>query len=283
MALKGVFNFRTLTTTFLVANGWVMYQNYNRLRKSRPEYKDVAPPEEKHRIAIFDNIASTYDTIYSIVHTKLGITGAKASMLRRSKGHVLEVAAGTLENYKLYGDIDSLTAVDSSLPMCLEMKRKIEAAKPDFPVTIIYGDACNLPFGDESFGTVVSTHTLCSVENPEACLNEIARVLKPSGRYFALERGKVYYEPLRRILEWLKIYPNPAVPWKYGHFENRDPLAIMGSCKNLKITDFAVFGYGMNYSIVARRADCEKVSEMNDKPLHKPDIKVIHEYTPGYI
>lgn len=46
-------------------------------------------------------------------------------MLKHAKGHVLEVAAGTLENHRLYGAISSLTAVDRSLAMCLEMQRKI--------------------------------------------------------------------------------------------------------------------------------------------------------------
>ncbi|GIX65064.1 methyltransferase, putative [Babesia caballi] len=211
---------------------------------------------------------------------KLGITAAQANMLKCAKGHVLDVAAGTLESYKLYGSISSLTAVDKSVVMCLEMKRKIEAAKPDFPVTIVCADACDLPFDNESFNTVVTSHALCSVEQPDSCLKEIARVMKPTARYFAIERGQVYYTYLRRALNWLKVYPNPAVPWKYGHFEDRDPLALVRSCTALALADFEVFGYGMNYSIVARRPHTDKVSELASDPTPRPGAKIIYQYTP---
>lgn len=264
----------------MAANGIIMYSNINKLKRSRPEFKDVAPPEERHRIAIFDNVAPTYDLTYNAIHSKLGITAAKENMLKRAKGHVLEVAAGTLENYKLYGDIDSLTAVDRSLGMCLEMKRKVDSVKPKFPVTIICGDASALPFEDESFNTVVSTHGMCSVEKPHDYLLEIARVMRPSARFFALERGVVYYRPLRRILEWMKIYPNPNIPWKHGYFENRDPLELLRNCKNLKVTDFAVFGYGMNYTIVSRRVDCDKMSELSDEPRIRNTARIVHKYDP---
>ncbi|ORM41324.1 Ubiquinone/menaquinone biosynthesis C-methyltransferase UbiE [Babesia sp. Xinjiang] len=280
MSLKEVFTFRRVCASVIAVNGIYMYAQYRRLVLWRPEYKDAGRPEEKHRIAIFDNIAPTYDLTHNITHAKLGITAAKANMLERAKGHVLDVAAGTLENYRLYRGISSLTAVDKSVMMCLEMKRKIEAAKPDYPVTIVCADASNLPFNDESFNTVVTTHGLCSVENPEACLHEIARVMRPRARYFALERGRVYYSSLRRLLEWLKLYPNPAIPWKYGYFEDRDPLALLTGCSSLVVTDFAVFGYGMNYSIVARRAYSEKVSEFTNEPRLHIDAKIIYQYTP---
>ncbi|GBE59855.1 methyltransferase domain-containing protein [Babesia ovata] len=201
-------------------------------------------------------------------------------MLKCAKGHVLEVAAGTLESLKLYGGIESLTAVDKSVMMCFEMKRKVEDVKPDFPVTIICGDASDLPFENESFHTVVTSHALCSVEHPERSLDEIARVMKPSGRYFALERGRVYYRYLRSLLEWLKVYPNPAVPWKYGHFENRDPISLIKGCSELTVTDSEVFGYGINYAIVARRANSDKITEFANDPTPKEGAKIIYQYIP---
>ncbi|CDR95995.1 METHYLTRANSFERASE,putative [Babesia bigemina] len=273
MAWKEVFTFRRVCASFVAANGVVLFSNYRKLQLGRPEYKDGPPPEEKHRIAIFDSIAPTYDLKYNDVHKKLGITATKTSMLKCAKGDVLEVAAGTLESLKLYGAIESLTAVDKSVMMCLEMKRKVEDAKPDFPVTIICGDASDLPFENESFHTLVTSHALCSVEHPERSLDEIARVMKPSGRYFALERGKVYYRYLRSVLEWLKVYPNPGVPWKYGHFENRDPI-------ELKVTDSEIFGYGMNYAIVARRQHSDKITEFANDPTPREGAKIVYQYFP---
>ena len=52
---------------------------------------------------------------------------------------------------------------------------------------VLNGD--NLPFAEESFDTVVSTWTLCSIANIDQALQEIQRVLKPEGRFFFIEHG----------------------------------------------------------------------------------------------
>ncbi|EDO05837.2 Methyltransferase domain family protein [Babesia bovis T2Bo] len=280
MSVRDIFTFGRVCTSLAALNGAFIYVQYRKLVVCRPEYKQEGLPEEKHRIAIFDNIAPTYDLTYGNTHRKLGITAAKANILKRAKGHVLDLAAGTLENYKLYSNITSLTALDKSVMMCLEMKRKIESEKPDFPVTIVCADASAIPFENESFSTVVTTHGLCSVEHPGKCLDEVARVLKPSGRYIGIERGRVYYRPLRALLNWLKLYPNPGMPWKYGYFEDRDPIGLVQNCKGLTMLDSAVFGYGMNYSILARRFDSDKKSEFSNEPRIRPEARVIYSYVP---
>jgi ubiquinone/menaquinone biosynthesis C-methylase UbiE len=48
----------------------------------------------------------------------------------------------------------------------------------------IKGDAQQMPFEDEYFDVVFTNGSLHEWANPEAILNEIARVLKPGGRYF---------------------------------------------------------------------------------------------------
>lgn len=46
----------------------------------------------------------------------------------------------------------------------------------------VLGDACNLPFVDSSFATVVATEILEHLEQPEIAVKEIKRVLKDDGR-----------------------------------------------------------------------------------------------------
>jgi ubiquinone/menaquinone biosynthesis C-methylase UbiE len=48
----------------------------------------------------------------------------------------------------------------------------------------------HLPFANHSFDSVVSTMTLCSIENPAPALAEIRRVLKPNGQFIFLEHGR---------------------------------------------------------------------------------------------
>lgn len=46
-----------------------------------------------------------------------------------------------------------------------------------------------LPFDDATFDCVVSTFTLCSIQQVDRALAEVFRVLKPEGRFLVLEHG----------------------------------------------------------------------------------------------
>ena len=47
-----------------------------------------------------------------------------------------------------------------------------------------------LPFEDDSFDTVVTTFTLCSIADVGAALSEMKRVMKRDGRFIFLEHGR---------------------------------------------------------------------------------------------
>ncbi len=47
----------------------------------------------------------------------------------------------------------------------------------------VYADAQQLPFGDERFDSVVLLDVLEHLPKPESCIAEIARVLKPAGKF----------------------------------------------------------------------------------------------------
>jgi SAM-dependent methyltransferase len=52
------------------------------------------------------------------------------------------------------------------------------------------GVAEALPFANASFDTVVTTFTLCSVQDPHLALSEAKRVLRPNGRLLFVEHGR---------------------------------------------------------------------------------------------
>ena len=54
-------------------------------------------------------------------------------------------------------------------------------------VSLVKGRAESLPFAESSFGAVVFTYLLRYVEDPEATLGELGRVLKPGGQLASLE------------------------------------------------------------------------------------------------
>jgi len=47
----------------------------------------------------------------------------------------------------------------------------------------------HLPSPDETFDTVVFTYLLCYVQDPDATIRELSRVLKPGGELLSLELG----------------------------------------------------------------------------------------------
>ena len=76
---------------------------------------------------------------------------------------------------------------------------------------VIQADACNMPFEDSMFDYALCVSVLDHIENVKDALNEIARVLKPTGKLIV---GIVDESPLlplyeiyaRRIKKWEKVF-----------------------------------------------------------------------------
>jgi ubiquinone/menaquinone biosynthesis C-methylase UbiE len=106
-----------------------------------------------------------------------------------ARGDVLEIGFGTGRNFSHYPvRVTHVTAVDCEVMFPQQVKRRIAGAP--VPITTIYGDASRrLPFANNSFDTVVTTWTLCSIRNVNPALTEIRRVLRRDGNYLFLEHG----------------------------------------------------------------------------------------------
>jgi len=111
-------------------------------------------------------------------------------LLASAKGEVLEIGFGTGRNFPHYpSGLARVIAIDCERMQSRRVQQRIKAAS--VPITPIYQDASSrLPFQDDSFDTVVTTWTLCSIDNLGSALQEISRVLKPEGCYLFLEHGR---------------------------------------------------------------------------------------------
>ena len=110
--------------------------------------------------------------------------------LASARGKVLEIGFGTGLNLAHYPeDIRTLTALDAvrMLPGLVEARIRNSGRAVE---TVFMDAGRTLPFEDAEFDTVVTTWTLCSIDDVDGALNEIRRVLTPGGQYLFCEHGR---------------------------------------------------------------------------------------------
>jgi ubiquinone/menaquinone biosynthesis C-methylase UbiE len=108
------------------------------------------------------------------------------NLLAQARGRTLELGAGTGLNLEHYPDaVSELILTEPDPHMVGRLRGRLEAAGRE--ANIVQAPAERLPFDAGAIDTVVSTWTLCTVEDAEAVLMEIARVLSAGGRFLFLE------------------------------------------------------------------------------------------------
>jgi len=107
-----------------------------------------------------------------------------------ARGHVLEIGFGTGLNLPHYPSaVTKLTVIDSNQMLADRVARRVSEAR--VPVEEIRLDASGrLPFEDASFDSVVTTFTLCSIDDVRSALQEMRRVLRADGHFLFLEHGR---------------------------------------------------------------------------------------------
>ena len=108
--------------------------------------------------------------------------------LENVNGDVLEIGFGTGLNLSHYPkEIYQLVTVDVNPGIHQLAQKRIQKSSIVVDHRVLNGEC--LPMAVETFDSVVSTFTLCSIANVEQALKEIYRVLKPGGRFFFVEHG----------------------------------------------------------------------------------------------
>ncbi len=112
----------------------------------------------------------------------------RQQVLAEVEGEVLEIGFGTGLNLSFYPDeIHKLITVDNNPGVHKLAQKRIEKSTITVDHQILSGE--NLTMADNTFDSVVSTWTLCSIKKVEQAVKEIHRVLKPGGKFFFIEHG----------------------------------------------------------------------------------------------
>ncbi len=174
--------------------------------------------------------APVYDLVFGAVFERGRQAAIEAA--ERIGGRILEVGVGTGISLPEYSRDCRLCGVDISEPML----RKAQERVAEFELHNVEGlwvmDAEHLSFPDESFDVVVAQYVVTTVPNPEATLDEFARVLKPGGEIILVSRVGAE-AGLRRSLEHLFAPAARKLGWrtefsferyaKWGGADERDP------------------------------------------------------------
>lgn len=115
-----------------------------------------------------------------------------------ARGRVLEIGIGSGLNLPFYdpGRVTRLWGLDPSPEMRAMAARAARAAP--FEVELVGLPGEEIPLEDGTVDTVVLTYTLCSIDDPEAALRQMARVLAPGGELLFCEHGAAPDPAVRR-------------------------------------------------------------------------------------
>lgn len=116
----------------------------------------------------------------------VGMRRRRRALLADARGRVVEIGAGTGLNIAHYpDDIGELVLTEPDGSMRRRLERRVH--RNERVARIVDAPAERLPLDDASVDTVVSTLVLCTVDDPERTLGEIARVLRPGGQLLFVE------------------------------------------------------------------------------------------------
>ena len=155
---------------------------------------DVSGPNRFAR-ELFDPLPARYDRLAEIL--SFGQNGRwRSAMVDRvlpaagsEPGVILDVASGTagvaLQLERRAGV--KVVGVDLTEAMLRQGRRRVAVAGKSSRVGLVAGRAEQLPFPDRHFDALTFTYLLRYVQDPQATLAELARVLRPGGTMASLE------------------------------------------------------------------------------------------------
>jgi phosphatidylethanolamine/phosphatidyl-N-methylethanolamine N-methyltransferase len=154
---------------------------------------------DKHTVEkAYDRWAPVYDLVFGAVFDR-GRQAAIAAA-ERIGGRILEVGVGTGISLPDYSNKNRICGIDISEGMLMKAQERVAELKMTHVEGLWVMDAEHLTFPDASFDVVVAQYVITTVPNPEATLDEFARVLKPGGEIILCSRVGAE-TGLRRTLE----------------------------------------------------------------------------------
>jgi demethylmenaquinone methyltransferase/2-methoxy-6-polyprenyl-1,4-benzoquinol methylase len=155
---------------------------------------------------MFGQIARRYDLLNHLL--SLGIDRSwrrRTTRLVRPQGDapILDVCTGTgdlaMAYWRASGGRMPIVGVDFCRPMLQIGRQKCRRAGCDDRVTLVEGDAAQLPLADDRFQIVCVAFGLRNVSDTQQGLAEMVRVCRPGGQVAVLEFSMPTFWPLKAL------------------------------------------------------------------------------------
>ena len=157
--------------------------------------------------------------VYDLVFGALFNRGRRAAIAAAEQvgGRILEIGVGTGISLPGYSPQNRIIGIDLSEAMLRKAQRRVADHSLTNVEKLEVMDAQQLSYPDASFDVVVANHVISTVPNPEAALDECARMLRPGGEIILLSRIgadaglrhliEFLLQPVVRRLGWRTEFP----------------------------------------------------------------------------
>jgi demethylmenaquinone methyltransferase/2-methoxy-6-polyprenyl-1,4-benzoquinol methylase len=166
-----------------------------------------SPPSarKRHALELFAGLPARYDRMGALLSFGQDPRWRRAlvdAIAPQPGQRILDVATGTgmvAAELARRGQCE-VVGLDQSEEMLGRARERL-AADPELAerITLVQGEAEHLPFGDEEFDALTFTYLLRYVDDREATMRELARVVKPGARIGMVEFGVPGNSALRAL------------------------------------------------------------------------------------
>jgi demethylmenaquinone methyltransferase/2-methoxy-6-polyprenyl-1,4-benzoquinol methylase len=166
---------------------------------------------------MFDTIAPRYDLLNRVL--SFGIdrywrTRAVRLLDDEQPARVLDVATGTADlaiKAERMLHPREVVGIDLSAEMLDYGRKKLDRLGLSPRISLVQGDAQDLPFGDDSFDAALVAFGVRNFEDLNAGLRGIRRVLRPGGRLVVLEFSQPRTFPIKQLYAWYSRHVLPRI------------------------------------------------------------------------
>jgi len=177
-------------------------------------YKDSELGKKEQVTKMFDNISENYDDLNRVISLGIDVKWRKKVVEIVGKNNpkqILDIATGTGDLVLMMASLnpDKIVGLDISSGMLEVGKQKIAKAKLSDKIEMIVGDSEEMPFSDNTFDAITVSFGVRNFAHLNKGIQEIARVLKPTGVLVILETSNPTKFPFK---QGYKFYTNFILP-----------------------------------------------------------------------